>query len=1325
MRSVTKISFEIFITLSLLIAVVYVLPSPALARQDAPLPGDDYENGGDENGEVDINELMGTIPRFLRGEVQVRYVSAAVSCFLKTDEDGDGIYDGWEGYYGLDPTLPDADKDPDGDGFTNKAEFDARTDPQDLGSVPTPKRKVVINEVMFDPWGVDAGNEWFELYNMDRGTVSLKDWVITNKDADTIADLPDWTLPSHTYLVVYFGEGTDDSDFSDGSGSFYAGTSNEVLSNTEDEVALYAAEPSTETIVDFISWGTGGYEPGTAHDYAVSAGIWDSGAYFDIGFPTGKSILGGDSIGRDKNSTDTNKPNDWDSTGGVDAYYPTPGAENTGPLYSVSDGIKLTQLKVNLFLIQWEYRITYASHTILQELQTDDETYVKATHHFKANLDGIENSFTGVGEYHWHKVDSSAWKEEINFLLSTPDSSESFSMSYTKELITNGLTRTINESASGTYSYETFEIDQPYPDDEFIPDPPVRVVQENYTSGAYTTITQTDSNRYYTEVAQQVNDRGLIWDISFVRDKLILSDTEVESWTNLTQVNNMEDPHAIITHYNASFGEGWHGGGIGEINVSYQNYSVTLGDKTFLLDEPGYVRMEEVNNGSFDIACDIDVASESETLDLGSSGHLEVLTVGEEIVLTGSIKGNASPKIYQFYIDGTAGAVGGGALCAGIGFGVTFWLAEAPPLWVAAGCIVGGAVCGAGGNAMEPDTAKPDIQVELIDKGSDKKYGWATIKITVEDDSGFSNYRDKVIGVKGKTLGGISFGPGTKVLSTGQLISELRLRNAMCVDSPQTITVTATDNSAAKNSRTDSKEFTVPARDCSPNVEETDPENEQSYVPVDKNIKVTFCKPMDRDSVEKALTISPPIDYTISWSEGDTTIVLGLAHDLTYNTNYVINIGTDAMSVWGYHLEQPYTFSFTTAKDTIAPVLEIASPLPHDTVSDIVKIKVEVEDNVDPAPLAEFIVDGVSIGYDETPPYEYIWDASHQEIGTEHTITVKVTDESGNTTEAVVTVEIGPEEPTAVTASGQHLQAVFAPADIDSVELAVEETPAPYKPERWESRASVSDWTEGFLILSYTDVNGESVWVEQGILINNTTREIVGEMIDVGVETITVGAIFGPLPSVSGEEDMTLTLDFSYPISIAMGPVFELQLQAGVNKYVTDKGKEVEVSDDGWPHLPDATEAEADAVLDALGLKDKVEKKAGPSDSYDCHGWTFTCGKKWINNDQVQKKILDDKGNVIGTTGILDDNGYSKTTKPQVGDIAVYRDSNGDITHTGIVREVDENGNVVDVESKWGAYGRYDHKPGDVPPEYGTPEYHHTDRPGEGEGKDRHTIKTE
>jgi surface antigen len=175
-----------------------------------------------------------------------------------------------------------------------------------------------------------------------------------------------------------------------------------------------------------------------------------------------------------------------------------------------------------------------------------------------------------------------------------------------------------------------------------------------------------------------------------------------------------------------------------------------------------------------------------------------------------------------------------------------------------------------------------------------------------------------------------------------------------------------------------------------------------------------------------------------------------------------------------------------------------------------------------------------------------------------------------------------------------------------------------------------------------------------------------------------------------------------------MGPILQLKAQAAQKKYKTDKGKEVETFDDGNSEEDDLTEEEEDKELDRQGLKDKVTKKDKPTDSYDCHGWTFACGQKWINSDQVQK--------------ILDDNGYTITNTPQVGDLVVYKDSNGNITHTGIVKEVDKDGKVTKVESKWGRLGRYEHAPNDVPSTYGSPEYYHTNR-NNATGKERHTLK--
>lgn len=189
---------------------------------------------------------------------------------------------------------------------------------------------IKINEIMFDPMGDDAGSEWIEIYNSGTETQNINGWTISNRGGTTDATLPDWDFPSDTYLVVHFGTGTNDNDFSDGNGSFYTGIDVKVFNNLEDECALYKGSPSASTITDFVSWNfDGDYDPGLAHDYAVSAGIWSDGDYFDILYePKGYRLVEGDTIGRDKDSTDTNKPEDWYGHGGVDANGPTPGERN-------------------------------------------------------------------------------------------------------------------------------------------------------------------------------------------------------------------------------------------------------------------------------------------------------------------------------------------------------------------------------------------------------------------------------------------------------------------------------------------------------------------------------------------------------------------------------------------------------------------------------------------------------------------------------------------------------------------------------------------------------------------------------------------------------------------------------------------------------------------------------------------------------------------------------------------------------------------------------------------------------------------------------------
>jgi hypothetical protein len=56
---------------------------------------------------------------------------------VDSDTDNDGMPDGWEVSYGLDPKGDDASDDFDGDGFSNLIEYRRETDPNDPNSYPS------------------------------------------------------------------------------------------------------------------------------------------------------------------------------------------------------------------------------------------------------------------------------------------------------------------------------------------------------------------------------------------------------------------------------------------------------------------------------------------------------------------------------------------------------------------------------------------------------------------------------------------------------------------------------------------------------------------------------------------------------------------------------------------------------------------------------------------------------------------------------------------------------------------------------------------------------------------------------------------------------------------------------------------------------------------------------------------------------------------------------------------------------------------------------------------------------------------------------------
>jgi len=689
------------------------------------------------------------------------------------------------------------------------------------GSGVTPR--LALNEVMFDPLGEDDGNEWVELYHQGRSSVN--GWTISNRSGEAIAVLPNWNLPHDCYLVVYFGEGTDDSDFSDGNGAFYVGGSADLFDNTEDEVALYSGAPDSSTIVDFVSWCCDGeYDPGEAHSFAESAGMWDSGEFFDTGFPTGTATWDGNSIGRDGVSTDTDEAADWDTTGGADAYYPSAGAANSGPLYTVHDAIKWTQLQVNMMFMTWGYQVLFASHEILEEYQMDDETYVRAEHSFDIRLGGLEaETFAGQAEYLWLETGPSAWDEEVSIVLSALDLAESFAMTCSRSSVAEHLERTIDETVDIEHSYQTWDVDVPYPDDPWEHPPTVEVLEDSSTSTATITITQTGSNEYHTEIVQEADDGGVLWDMSLTKDEM-MSYGSAEGWTVLQRSNNVEEPATISTHYTMSVGQGWLDGGIGDLDVSYEEYSAVIGSETYVLDGPGYLRLEEVSDNSLQLDTRIEVGNvddPSDTLDLGSSGDFELLYVGGEEVIRGKCVGNALGTDHRFYIDGAARTGAIGAVCGIAGLLGSSLAIGAPveatnPIgwgtWLTRGVVtaVAGSVCAIGGAMTEPDTTKPQVTFTPGGSGQNEVMGHYWLKVTAEDESGL----DKIhVVVKSTETGETLYDKYYQKKPSGFSVN-LLLSNTECASRAQDVIVTAWDDTPGWNRAEASRQVMVPARVC-------------------------------------------------------------------------------------------------------------------------------------------------------------------------------------------------------------------------------------------------------------------------------------------------------------------------------------------------------------------------------------------------------------------------------------------------------------------------------------------------------------------------------
>ncbi|MCK4445007.1 MAG: hypothetical protein KAW09_10710, partial [Thermoplasmata archaeon] len=180
--------------------------------------------------------------------------------------------------------------------------------PDDWGDLFYTRPRLVINEV--SPLTTD---EWVELYN-EGDSIDINGIVLSDQDGFTWKRGSSLVVPNDVYVILMEGSGSDDTDFSDGNGTLYIGTTE--FTDAGDDVLLKFG--GNDMGFDYMQYGSGSDIQSCPSD-AASENSW-------TGTLTAPS--GTDSAGRDKTSSDTNNANDWDNTGGPDVNQRTRGHVN-------------------------------------------------------------------------------------------------------------------------------------------------------------------------------------------------------------------------------------------------------------------------------------------------------------------------------------------------------------------------------------------------------------------------------------------------------------------------------------------------------------------------------------------------------------------------------------------------------------------------------------------------------------------------------------------------------------------------------------------------------------------------------------------------------------------------------------------------------------------------------------------------------------------------------------------------------------------------------------------------------------------------------------
>ena len=97
-----------------------------------------------------------------------------------------------------------------------------------------------------------------------------------------------------------------------------------------------------------------------------------------------------------------------------------------------------------------------------------------------------------------------------------------------------------------------------------------------------------------------------------------------------------------------------------------------------------------------------------------------------------------------------------------------------------------------------------------------------------------------------------------------------------------------------------------------PVVSTSDPEDEETDVPVANSVVLTFNVTMDETYVNAAITIDPYFEHYLLWDDDSKVLVIDPLGDLVAETEYTITIAETARSFHVYNTLDVYELTFTT-----------------------------------------------------------------------------------------------------------------------------------------------------------------------------------------------------------------------------------------------------------------------------------------------------------------------------------------------------------------------------------------------------------------------------